>query len=89
MVADMLTYLAWDGLFVEMDRAWQQTRGCSQPKCAQFVGIALEFEDESDNVALAQWSKKYQSISFYAFFQCINRMLATAIIIKNVVAGMI
>jgi hypothetical protein len=67
---------------LEMDRAWQQRRGCSQPKCALFVGIAQEFEDESDNAALAQWSKKYQSISFYAFFQCINRMLATAIIIK-------
>ncbi|CAK9190137.1 unnamed protein product [Sphagnum troendelagicum] len=31
-----------------------------QPKCALFVGMVHEFEDESDNAALAEWSKKHQ-----------------------------
>ncbi|KAH8973992.1 hypothetical protein BDL97_01G077800 [Sphagnum fallax] len=29
-----------------------------EPKCALFVGMVHEFEDESDNAALAEWSKK-------------------------------
>jgi phosphoribosyl 1,2-cyclic phosphodiesterase len=39
-----------------------------QPKRALFVGMTHEFEHESDNAALAEWSKRYQSIAFKHFF---------------------
>jgi phosphoribosyl 1,2-cyclic phosphodiesterase len=47
-----------------------------QPKRALFVGMTHEFEHESDNAALAEWSKRYQSIAFKHFFQCTSRMLS-------------
>jgi hypothetical protein len=39
-----------------------------QPKRALFVGMTHDFEHESDNAALAEWSKRYQSIAFKHFF---------------------
>ncbi len=62
----MLTYLAWDGLFGNGQSLEAGKR--VEPKCALFVGMVHEFEDESDNAALAEWSKKYQSISFMHYF---------------------
>ncbi len=47
----MLTYLAWDGLFGNGQSLEAAKR--VQPKCALFVGMVHEFEDESDNAALA------------------------------------
>ncbi len=47
----MLTYLAWDGLFDNRQSLEAAKR--VQPKCALFVGMVHEFEDESDNAALA------------------------------------
>jgi hypothetical protein len=38
-----------------------------QPKRALFVGMTHDFEHESDNAALAEWSKRYQSIAFKHF----------------------
>lgn len=38
-----------------------------QPKRALFVGMTHEFEHESDNAALAEWSKRYQSIALSVF----------------------
>lgn len=62
----MLTYLAWDGVFGNGQSLEAAKR--VEPKCALFVGMVHEFEDESDNAALAEWSKKYQSISFMHYF---------------------
>jgi len=39
-----------------------------QPKRALFVGMTHDFEHESDNAALAEWSKRYQPIAFKHFF---------------------